>query len=84
LDRRPAGANPARNSVFRTSPEQFDLLAKSRNMKPLNSKFLPPHKVERVSHELCPYVQRAVIALTEKRVVFSRQNIDLADKRSDR
>lgn len=33
-----------------------------------------------VSHHLCPYVQRAAIALSEKGVPFERINIDLADK----
>jgi glutathione S-transferase len=33
-----------------------------------------------VSHHLCPYVQRAVIALAEKGVPFERANIDLAQK----
>lgn len=33
-----------------------------------------------ISHPLCPYVQRAVIALSEKRVPFERINIDLQDK----
>lgn len=33
-----------------------------------------------ISHRLCPYVQRAVIALTEKGVPFSRIDVDLADK----
>jgi glutathione S-transferase len=33
-----------------------------------------------VSHKLCPYVQRAVIALTEKGVPFKRIDIDLANK----
>src|SRR5215467_3560982 len=33
-----------------------------------------------ISHKLCPYVQRAVIALTEKRVPFERIDIDLANK----
>ena len=33
-----------------------------------------------VSHKLCPYVQRAVIALTEKCVPFDRTDIDLANK----
>ncbi len=33
-----------------------------------------------ISHKLCPYVQRAVIALTEKGVEFERIDIDLADK----
>jgi glutathione S-transferase len=33
-----------------------------------------------VSHHLCPYVQRAAIALTEKGVKFNRLTIDLDDK----
>jgi glutathione S-transferase len=33
-----------------------------------------------VSHTLCPYVQRAVISLTEKGVSFDRTYIDLANK----
>jgi glutathione S-transferase len=33
-----------------------------------------------VSHHLCPYVQRAVIALREKQVPFERIDVDLADK----
>jgi len=37
-------------------------------------------KLTLVSHDLCPYVQRAVIALTEKGVPFDRVYIDLAAK----
>src|SRR5579862_9196604 len=33
-----------------------------------------------ISHKLCPYVQRAVIALTEKGTDFERIDIDLANK----
>jgi glutathione S-transferase len=33
-----------------------------------------------VSHNLCPYVQRAAIALVEKRVTFARVYVDLSDK----
>ena len=33
-----------------------------------------------VSHHLCPYVQRAAIALLEKGVPFSRVMVDLAAK----
>ena len=33
-----------------------------------------------ISHKLCPYVQRAVIALIEKGVGFERVDIDLANK----
>src|SRR2546423_9806418 len=37
-------------------------------------------KLTLVSHKLCPYVQRAVIALTEKGVPFTRIDVDLANK----
>jgi glutathione S-transferase len=37
-------------------------------------------KLTLISHKLCPYVQRAVIALTEKGVPFERIDVDLADK----
>src|SRR6202045_4984785 len=37
-------------------------------------------RLELISHKLCPYVQRAVIALTEKGVAFDRIDIDLANK----
>jgi glutathione S-transferase len=33
-----------------------------------------------ISHVLCPYVQRAVISLTEKQVPFKRIDVDLAAK----
>jgi glutathione S-transferase len=33
-----------------------------------------------VSHELCPYVQRAAIAMAEKRMPFDRVTVDLRDK----
>jgi len=33
-----------------------------------------------ISHKLCPYVQRAVIVLTEKGVAFERVDIDLGNK----
>jgi glutathione S-transferase len=33
-----------------------------------------------VSHHLCPYVQRAAIALAEKAVPFARVDVDLANK----
>lgn len=33
-----------------------------------------------ISHHLCPYVQRSVIALTEKRIAHERIHIDLSDK----
>lgn len=37
-------------------------------------------KLHLISHNLCPYVQRAVISLSEKGVDFERTYIDLADK----
>lgn len=37
-------------------------------------------KLTLISHVLCPYVQRAVIALKEKGVEFERIDIDLANK----
>jgi glutathione S-transferase len=36
--------------------------------------------LELVSHALCPYVQRAVIALAEKGLPFRRTTVDLADR----
>ena len=38
------------------------------------------NKLTLISHVLCPYVQRAVIALKEKGVDFERIDIDLANK----
>ena len=37
-------------------------------------------RLKLISHRLCPYVQRAVIALSEKGVGFERIDIDLANK----
>jgi glutathione S-transferase len=37
-------------------------------------------KLTLVSHHLCPYVQRAAIALREKKVPFERIDVDLANK----
>jgi glutathione S-transferase len=39
-----------------------------------------PAPLKLISHKLCPYVQRAVIALTEKGVPFERIDIDLGNK----
>ena len=39
-----------------------------------------PTGLKLISHKLCPYVQRAVIALTEKGIPFERIDIDLANK----
>src|SRR5215471_15732843 len=43
-------------------------------------KEVPMDKLTLISHDLCPYVQRAVIALTEKGVPFDRVYIDLNAK----
>jgi glutathione S-transferase len=37
-------------------------------------------RLKLISHKLCPYVQRAVIALSEKGLAFERIDIDLANK----
>jgi glutathione S-transferase len=37
-------------------------------------------KLRLVSHKLCPYVQRAVISLTEKGAPFERIDVDLSNK----
>ncbi len=37
------------------------------------------HKLHLVSHVLCPYVQRSVIVLHEKKIAYTRTNIDLAN-----
>src|SRR5690242_140373 len=37
-------------------------------------------KLTLISHVLCPYVQRAVIALSEKQVAYERIDIDLKAK----
>jgi glutathione S-transferase len=42
--------------------------------------FVMAARLKLISHKLCPYVQRAVIALTEKGASFERIDIDLANK----
>jgi glutathione S-transferase len=37
-------------------------------------------KLTLISHHLCPYVQRAAIALAEKGMPFERRYVDLAAK----
>lgn len=39
-----------------------------------------PEKLTLVSHALCPFVQRAAIALAEKAVAFDRIDVDLGNK----
>lgn len=38
------------------------------------------HEFELITHVLCPYVQRSVIVLSEKRIPYRRTDIDLANK----
>ncbi len=45
-----------------------------------NRETAAPQPLTLISHPLCPYVQRAVISLTEKSVGFRRVDIDLANK----
>ena len=40
----------------------------------------PMSELTLISHRLCPYVQRAVISLTEKSALFKRVDVDLANK----
>jgi glutathione S-transferase len=47
----------------------------------LSSEKIPmTDKMKLISHKLCPYVQRAVISLTEKGVAFERVDVDLSNK----
>ncbi|WP_036033614.1 glutathione S-transferase family protein [Bradyrhizobium yuanmingense] len=46
----------------------------------MTSSLNTPASLKLISHKLCPYVQRAVIALKEKGVPFERIDIDLANK----
>lgn len=39
-----------------------------------------PHALTLISHPLCPYVQRAAIAMAEKGIAIERIDIDLGDK----
>jgi len=39
-----------------------------------------PQNLHLIAHELCPYVQRSVITLEEKKIPYTRTNIDLAKK----
>jgi glutathione S-transferase len=41
---------------------------------------VPLEALTLISHHLCPYVQRAAIALAEKGVAYERVNVDLANK----
>src|SRR4030088_1493593 len=44
------------------------------------ARFALAPRLKLISHKLCPYVQRAVIALSEKGVAFERIDIDLSNK----
>lgn len=41
---------------------------------------MQPQNLHLIAHELCPYVQRSVITLEEKKIPYTRTNIDLAKK----
>ena len=41
---------------------------------------MPTSALTLISHPLCPFVQRAVIILLEKKVPFERINVDLSAK----
>lgn len=41
---------------------------------------LPKRKLTLISHALCPYVQRAAIAMAEKEMAFQRRVVDLSNK----
>ena len=56
-------------------PEAHVPDAHSADRRPVNAP-----KLTLISHVLCPYVQRAAIALAEKGVPFARIDIDLAHK----
>jgi glutathione S-transferase len=45
-----------------------------------NGVVIVPKHLRLISHELCPYVQRAVIVAREKGIAFERVDIDLAAK----
>jgi glutathione S-transferase len=47
---------------------------------PMTQTFVTPPTLTLISHPLCPYVQRAAIALAEKGLRFTRRDIDLAAK----
>ena len=51
-----------------------------RSLSGLRLEIAMTPKLTLISHKLCPYVQRAVIALTEKGAAFERIDIDLANK----
>ena len=52
----------------------------SQSNKKIGSQNMSSTQLTLVSHKLCPYVQRAIIALTEKSVPFERVYVDLSRK----
>ena len=57
-----------------------ETLATERTVRGASDAAASPAPLALVSHKLCPYVQRAVIALSEKAVAFERIDIDLSRK----
>jgi hypothetical protein len=59
------------------SPQRSNRIASPRNKLTTREKKM---KLTLISHPLCPYVQRAVIALKEKHASYERIDIDLNAK----
>src|SRR5262245_44156445 len=76
-DRRLGGAGPDRR---RRAGAQVASAALRRPASRPELMEVPVSKLTLVSHELCPFVQRAAIALAEKGIAFERVTIDLANK----
>ena len=66
--------------VVRRAQEKFFTTGTATVVSPAESFGIQIMNLTLISHKLCPYVQRAVIALNEKNVDFERIDIDLANK----
>jgi glutathione S-transferase len=65
------------NEQHHDSPINRD---RQRTLSTLREAAMPTSPLTLVSHDLCPYVQRAIISLTEKSVPCERVYVDLANK----
>ena len=63
-----------------TAARPLAIVSDPEGLTPLLARANPMSRLTLVSHHLCPYVQRAAIALSEKGVAFERVTIDLAAK----
>jgi glutathione S-transferase len=63
-----------------TAARPLAIVSDPEGLTPLPARAKPMSRLTLVSHHLCPYVQRAAIALSEKGVAFERVTIDLAAK----